>query len=219
MSGGSDQDRCAPVRGDHDLNPGMAVASELREAAVLVPLVVRPETHTMIFTKRTSHLTAHAGQIVFPGGRTEYDDLDPEATALRETEEEIGLSRAHIEPIGRLDTYITRTGFLVTPVVGLVYPPFTLTPDPQEVEEVIEVPLKVILDPHMPLRETHPVDGVGRLFNVFHYGAHRIWGSTAGMLVNLREVLELRSSRFRGCLACVTQCTPLTGQCPRKRPK
>lgn len=187
-----DPGRCVSVRGDHDLNPGMVVASELREAAVLVPLVVRPEGLTVIFTKRTPHLTAHGGQVSFPGGQIEYEDLDAEAVALRETEEEIGLSRAHVEPIGRLDTYITRTGFLVTPVVGLVYPPFALTPDPEEVAEVFEVPLTTILDPHMPLRDTYPVRGIDRLFYVFPYGEHRIWGATAGMLVNLRDVLGAR---------------------------
>ncbi len=181
--------RSGPVRGDHDLNPGMGMAPELREAAVLVPLVDRAEGVTVIFTKRTPHLAVHGGQISFPGGHIESDDADPEAAALRETEEEIGLARANIEVVGRLDTYITRTGFRVTPVVGLIRPPFHLTPDPEEVAEVFEVPLALILDPQLPLRESRLLFGVSRFFYVFPYQEHRIWGATAGMLVNLRDVL------------------------------
>ena len=177
------------VRGDHDLNPDMAVAPNLREAAVLVPVVDRAEGATIIFTKRTAHLAAHGGQISFPGGHIEAEDADPEAAALRETEEEIGLARSHVELIGRLDTYITRTGFRVIPVVGLVRPPFTLTPDPEEVASVFEVPLALILDPRLPLRESRMVFGAARSFYVFPYQDHSIWGATAGMLVNLRNVL------------------------------
>ncbi len=178
------------VRGDHDLNPGMDPPAELREAAVLVPLVDRPEGPTLIFTRRTAHLASHAGQISFPGGHTEEHDESPEAAALRETEEEIGLHRRHIEPIGRLDTYITRTGFRVTPVVALVRPPFELIPDPEEVAEVFEVPLSHILDPDMPRRESRDLFGVQRFFYVFPWRGHAIWGATAGMLVNLRQALS-----------------------------
>ncbi len=177
------------VRGDHDLNPGMPPPAELREAAVLVPLVERPDGLTVIFTRRTAHLASHAGQVSFPGGHTEEEDASPEDAALRETEEEIGLHRRHIEPIGRLDTYITRTGFRVTPVVGLVKPPFDLAPDPEEVAELFEVPLAVILAPDMPKRESRDLFGVPRSFYVFPWRGNSIWGATAGMLVNLRDVL------------------------------
>lgn len=176
-------------RGDHDLNPGMAAPPMLRDAAVLVPLVEREGALTIILTLRTAHLAAHAGQVSFPGGHCEPEDADAEATALRETEEEIGLSRRHVQVIGRLDTYITRTGFRVTPVVALVRPPFELAPDPVEVEEVFEVPLSVILDPALPQREMRSVYGTRRHFYVFPYRHHSIWGATAGMLVNLRDVL------------------------------
>jgi 8-oxo-dGTP pyrophosphatase MutT (NUDIX family) len=169
----------------------------LCEAAVLVPLVDRDDGVTIIFTKRTPHLAAHAGQISFPGGHIEPEDENPEAAALRETEEEIGLARGHIEVIGRLDTYITRTGFRVTPVVGVVRPPFRLIPDPEEVAEVFEVPLAVILDRRLPLRESRLLFGAARFFYVFPYGEHRIWGATAGMLVNLREVLGVAELRDR----------------------
>lgn len=178
-------------RGDHDLNPGFGPPPDwgvLRDAAVLVPLVDRDEP-TVIFTQRTANLTAHAGQISFPGGRMEPTDSSPEDTALRETEEEIGLVRSRIEILGRLDTYLTRTGFRVTPVVGLVKPPFTLTPDPTEVAEIFEVPLSFILDPENPRRHSREFLGKERYFYVFPYEQRYIWGATAGMLVNLRDVL------------------------------
>jgi len=181
--------RAVKVRGDHDLNPGFGPPDKLREAAVLVPLVDRDDEATVIFTQRTAHLTAHAGQISFPGGRMEKHDRSPEDTALRETEEEIGLDRERIEILGRLDTYVTRTGFRVTPVVGLVRPPFALNPDPTEVEEVFEVPLAVILDPANPQRHSRDFQGAQRFFYAFPYEHRFIWGATAGMLVNLRDVL------------------------------
>ena len=119
------------TRGDHDLNPGMTPPSTaLRPAAVLVPLVDRTEGMSVLLTQRTAHLSAHAGQISFPGGRIEPEDLDAVAAALRETEEEIGLPRDHVTLIGRLDTYVTGTGFEITPVVGIVAAPFALTTPP-----------------------------------------------------------------------------------------
>jgi len=184
---GTGQER--PVRGDHDLNPGMPLATDLRDAAVLVPLVVRPDGLTVIFTRRTAHLAVHAGQISFPGGQVEPGDAGPEAAALRETEEEIGLGRDRVELLGRLDTYITRTGFRVTPVVGLVHPPFRLSPDPEEVAEVFEELLTVFLDPALPRCESRLLFGTQRFFHAFPYREDSIWGATAGMLVNLRQVL------------------------------
>jgi NTP pyrophosphohydrolases including oxidative damage repair enzymes len=184
--------RPVKVRGDHDLNPGFGPLPDntLREAAVLVPLVDRADELTVIFTQRTANLTAHAGQISFPGGRMEPFDRTPEDTALRETEEEIGLDRSHIEILGRLDTYVTRTGFRVTPVVGLVRPPFRVTADPTEVAEVFEVPLAFILDPANPQRHSREFQGANRHFYVFPYQHRFIWGATAGMLVNLQDVLR-----------------------------
>lgn len=180
----------AKTRGDHDLNPGFTYPDRLRDAAVLVPIVDRAEGLTLLFTQRTAHLSAHAGQISFPGGRMEPEDGTPEDTALRETQEEIGVSRDLVEPLGRLDTYVTRTGFRVTPVVGVIHHPFAVEPDPTEVAEVFEVPLAFFLDSANPQRHSRKLMGVDRFFYVFPYQQRYIWGATAGMLVNLRDVLR-----------------------------
>jgi 8-oxo-dGTP pyrophosphatase MutT (NUDIX family) len=176
-------------RGDHDLNPGMLPVSQLRAAAVLVPLIDRPEGIAVLLTQRTAHLAHHPGQIAFPGGRAEDHDADAVATALRETEEEIGLARRHVEPIAMLDQYVTRTGFTVTPVVGIVTPPFSLTLDAHEVADAFEVPLAFLLDPANRQKQGSEYQGVMRHFYVFAYGGRNIWGATAGMLVNLAEAL------------------------------
>jgi 8-oxo-dGTP pyrophosphatase MutT (NUDIX family) len=177
-------------RGDHDLNPGMAKPTELVQAAVLVPIVERGRGLTVLLTQRTDHLTAHAGQIAFPGGRLEETDPNLEAAALRETEEEVGLGRDRIEIVGQLDLYVTRTGFEVTPVVGIVTPPFALHPDPFEVADVFEVPLSFILDPANHRKQSRLHNGIQRQFYVLPYENRYIWGATAGMLVNLSEVLR-----------------------------
>ena len=144
----------------------MLPADRLRAAAVLVPLVARSEGTTVLLTRRTEHLHHHAGQISFPGGRIEESDSSPEDAALRETEEEIGLTRHHIEVIGRLGIYRTRTGFEITPVVGWVTPPFDLAPDRFEVAEVFEVPLAFIVDPKNHERHSREWQGVVRHFYV-----------------------------------------------------
>ncbi len=177
-------------RGDHDLNPEFYEPDQaLTRAAVLVPIVVREAGLTLLLTQRTDHLYDHAGQVSFPGGRIDAGDSGPEAAALRETEEEIGLSRERVRLIGRLDTYLIRTGFEVTPVVGLVTQPFDLAPDSFEVAEVFEVPLDFFLDPNNCERHTRLFEGKDRHFYAFPYGDHYIWGATAGMLINLAEVL------------------------------
>ena len=177
-------------RGDHDLNPGMLPRRPLVPAAVLVPLLERPDGITVLLTRRTDHLHVHAGQISFPGGRADPGDADAIDTALREAEEEVGLPRERVTPIGRLDTYVTRTGFEVTPVVGLVDPPAAFASDPFEVAEVFEVPLGFIVDPANHRRDSRVYAGALRHFYVLPWRHYYIWGATAGMLVNLAEVLR-----------------------------
>ena len=177
-------------RGDHDLNPDLYdPAQALTPAAVLVPVVKRTPEMTVLFTRRTDHLYDHAGQISFPGGRVDPGDRDVEAAALRETEEEIGLKRDHIEFAGALDTYVTRTGFEVTPLVGLVAPPFSLALDSFEVAEAFEVPLGFFLEPAHREIHSRQYEGKERRFYAYSFGDHYIWGATAGMLANLAEVL------------------------------
>ena len=160
-------------------------SAALTPAAVLVPIVDHPSGLSVIFTKRTPHLKAHSGQVSFPGGRAEPEDPTPEFTALREAHEEIGLALERVEVLARLPDYHTRTGFRVTPVVGVVIPPLVLTPDPREVEEVFEVPLAFLLDPANHRRETRELQGRTVGYYAMRYGTHTIWGATAGMLMNL----------------------------------
>jgi 8-oxo-dGTP pyrophosphatase MutT (NUDIX family) len=157
---------------------------------VLVPIVARAAAPTVLFTQRTAHLKNHSGQISFPGGRAEIDDAAPEQTALRETWEEIGLAAERIELLGRLPDYHTRTGYRVTPVVGIVATPFDLNPDDNEVAEVFEVPLAFLLDPANLQRHSREFEGEQRYFFAIPFGHRYIWGATAGMLVNLQRYLS-----------------------------
>jgi 8-oxo-dGTP pyrophosphatase MutT (NUDIX family) len=181
--------RAAGLRGDHDLDPALRPAGPLVPAAVLVPVVDGPDGLAVLLTRRTAHLNAHAGQISFPGGRFDPEDADAAACALRESQEEIGLDPARVEILGRLDTYLIRTGYRVTPVVGLVTPPLALRADPFEVEEIFQVPLDFVIDPRNRERRSRDVDGTRRDFWAIPYGGYFIWGATAGMLVNLSDVL------------------------------
>jgi 8-oxo-dGTP pyrophosphatase MutT (NUDIX family) len=182
----SAQDR---VRGDHSQSPGAEPPGDLTKAAVLVALIERQAGLTVLLTLRMPHLAAHAGQVALPGGRLEPTDRDAEAGALREAAEEVGLAPELVEVIGRLDTYITGTGYEITPVVGLVRPPVPLQADPGEVAEIFEVPLSVIIDPANHLRRTRELRGKTRGFFLIPYQERNIWGATAGILVNLAEVL------------------------------
>ena len=163
----------------------------LTPAAVLFPIVLRAGGETVLLTQRTAHLRDHAGQISFPGGRVEVEDLSPTHTALRETQEEIGLTSDCIEVIGFLPEYRTGTGFRVTPVVALVRPPFELSPDQFEVAEVFEVPLAFLLDPENHKRHSLHYRGALRHYFAMTYGDYFIWGATAGMIRSLSERLGL----------------------------
>jgi 8-oxo-dGTP pyrophosphatase MutT (NUDIX family) len=165
---------------------------DLRRAAVLVPIVRRPGGLTVLLTQRTEHLTNHAGQVSFPGGRAEEDDSSPIETALRETEEEIGLTRRHVEIIGVLPDHVTASAYIVTPVVGLVMPPFDLTAESNEVADIFEVPLQFLMDGmnHQRMSFDLPDGGGRRSFYAMPYERFFIWGATAGMLRNLFHLLR-----------------------------
>jgi len=158
-------------------------------AAVLIPVIAHPQALTVLFTQRTPHLRSHSGQVSFPGGRAEPGDASAEFTALRETEEEIGLRRSAVEVLARLPDYRTRTGYRVTPVVGLLTPPVAFAPDPNEVAEIFEVPLEFLLDERNRQRRTREFHGQQVGYYVFEYQEKVIWGATAGMLVNLHKML------------------------------
>lgn len=178
-------------------SPGLFVQEEggeglsLMPAAVLFPIVLREAGATVLLTQRTQHLRDHAGQVSFPGGRVEAQDASPVHTALRETEEEIGLARERIEIIGFLPEYRTGTGFRVTPVVGLVTPPFDLQLDSFEVAEAFEVPLDFLLDPANHREQSLHYRGALRHFFAMPYGDYFIWGATAGMIRSLTARLGL----------------------------
>ncbi|NIA54798.1 CoA pyrophosphatase [Massilia sp. TW-1] len=165
---------------------------ELRRAAVLIPIVRRADGLTVLLTQRTEHLTNHAGQVSFPGGRAEEFDSSPIETALRETEEEIGLTRRHVEIIGVLPDHVTASAYIVTPVVGLVAPPFDLTAESNEVADIFEVPLRFLMDGTNHQRMSFDLpDGAGRRsFYAMPYERFFIWGATAGMLRNLFHLLR-----------------------------
>jgi 8-oxo-dGTP pyrophosphatase MutT (NUDIX family) len=164
----------------------------LRRAAVLIPIVRRPDGLTVLLTQRTEHLTNHAGQVSFPGGGAEELDSSPIETALRETEEEIGLSRRHVEIIGVLPDHVTASAYVVTPVVGLVTPPFDLAAESNEVADIFEVPLRFLMDGmnHQRMSFELPDGGGRRSFYAMPYERFFIWGATAGMLRNLFHLLR-----------------------------
>jgi 8-oxo-dGTP pyrophosphatase MutT (NUDIX family) len=164
----------------------------LKRAAVLVPLVERDGVLTVLLTQRTEHLSNHAGQISFPGGRAEEFDSSPIETALRESEEEISLSRRNVEIVGVLPEHVTGTGYRVTPVVGLIRPPFELAADHNEVAEIFEVPLAFLMDgtKHQRLSIDLPEGAGRRSFYAMPYERYFIWGATAAMLRNLFHFLR-----------------------------
>ncbi len=161
-------------------------------AAVLVP-IVHGEQPSILLTKRTSHLTAHAGQVAFPGGRIDRGDASPEAAALREAHEEIGLDPTRPELLGRLPDYATGTGYRISPVLALLHGPLDLTPNPAEVEAIFSLPLATLLDPAAPQRRRAEFRGRMREFWVWPHPDHYIWGATAAILVHLAQRLRAQA--------------------------
>ncbi|TNE38154.1 MAG: CoA pyrophosphatase [Alphaproteobacteria bacterium] len=177
------------LEGDHAIDPAWRGVSPhkspARDAAVLVPLVDHPGGLSVLLTRRADHLPSHAGQVSFPGGSVEPQDANPIETALRETEEEIGLDRSFVSVWGTLDRYQTGTNFSILPVVGLVETGFDLTVDPNEVAATFEVPFEFLMDPGNHKRKSAVWQGRQRIYYEMPYGEFYIWGATAGMLVNL----------------------------------
>ncbi len=159
-------------------------------AAVLVPVVNRPDGLTLLLTQRSADLPDHPGQISFPGGRVEPGDATLAHAALRETAEEVGLAAAQVAILGQLAHYETVTGYRVTPIVGWVEPPFALRPDPLEVADVFEVPLAFLLDPRNQQRHFRMLGETRRDFWAIPYGERYIWGATAAMLLILDRTLR-----------------------------
>jgi len=178
--------------GDHRLNPDLRhlfVREGLRDAAVLVPVVDHGPEATVLLTQRSANLRNHSGQIAFPGGRIDPTDLSPEAAALRETREEIGLPAARIEVIGRLPDYVTGSGYRITPVLSIVRPGFALELNPAEVDAAFEVPLAFLMDPANHRRQSRIWNERERFFYEMPFGERYIWGVTAGIIRTLYERL------------------------------
>lgn len=172
------------LHGDHGFETGVNADRVAVPAAVLVPVIQRPEP-TLLLTQRTAHLRSHPGQVAFPGGRVDRDDPDVVAAALREAEEEVGLARGLVDVIGLADPYLTGTGYAVTPVVGLVPSDVRLRPNQDEVADLFEVPLEFVLNPANHHWREAEWQGRQRQFYVIEWKGRTIWGATAGMLVNL----------------------------------
>lgn len=184
------QDADAALMGDQLLNPDLSPAlldRPLVDAAVLIGVVERAGGASVILTQRNAALRTHSGQIAFPGGRVDLDDPGPEGAALRETEEEIGVSPSAVEVLGRLPPYISGTGYRVVPVLGVVDASVRYRPNPAEVDSVFEVPLDFLFDPANHRRESLVRDGRTRHFWVMTWQDRRIWGLTAGIIRGLYE--------------------------------
>lgn len=178
--------------GDSLLNPAAIPHLEgmhLKDAAVLVPVIDAGEEARVIFTRRTVTLRKHSGQVAFPGGAVDPEDADAETAALREAEEEISLSRAFVEPVGRLPHYKALSGFSITPVLAVVRPGFSLRPNPAEVDSVFEVPLSFLMDPGNHETGSGFWLGGERHYYRMPYEGHDIWGITAGIVRVIYERL------------------------------
>ena len=185
--------RLTAIVGGHGIVYGEEIVGLLEKppvpAAVLVPIVMHAAP-SLLLTKRTAHLKKHAGQVSFPGGRIDPEDAHAEAAALREAEEEIALNPTHVEIIGRMDDYVTGTGYRITPILGLLPPDLVYRPSPHEVEEVFEFPFSVLMDPDAPRRQKQHVRGGWREYWVWPHPDHFIWGATAAIMHHLAGKLR-----------------------------
>ncbi len=165
-----------------------AALDAARPAAVLIGLIERPQGVTVLLTERATHLRSHSGQVAFPGGKIDPGEDAVEA-ALREADEEIGLSRKHIEPFAALDPYLSGSGYRIMPVVAQIHPPFDLTINHEEVAETFEAPFAFVMDPANHQRQSREWNGAMRHFYAMPWESHYIWGVTAGILRNMYERL------------------------------
>ncbi|MES0073247.1 CoA pyrophosphatase [Mesorhizobium sp. M0058] len=178
--------------GDHRFNPGhprLTQLKALRDAAVLIPVVDHGRDATVLLTKRAEKLRSHSGQVAFPGGTIDPTDATPEAAALRETFEEIGLGQDRIEIIGRMPDYVAGSGYRIAPVLAIVEPGFTLSLNSDEVDAAFEVPLSFLMDPANHTRDSRMWNDLEWFFYDVPYGGQRIWGVTAGIIRTLYERL------------------------------
>jgi 8-oxo-dGTP pyrophosphatase MutT (NUDIX family) len=178
-----------PLRGDHDADPvvkAMAAVRPVKPAAVLIGVIDRDEPMVLL-TQRTAHLKQHAGQIAFPGGKIDATDATPLAAALREADEEVGLAASAVEPIGYLDVYMTTLGYRIVPVVARVRQEFTLTLNPNEVEDAFEVPLSFMMEVANHQTHSREWQGMMRSYYAIPFGERYIWGVTAGIFRNLQQ--------------------------------
>lgn len=178
--------------GDHRFNPGhprLKLAKAPRDAAVLIPVVDHGHEATVLLSRRAEKLRNHSGQVAFPGGTIDPTDASPEAAALRETSEEIGLDSDYIEIIGRLPDYVSGSGYRIAPVLGIVRPGFSLTLNSDEVDAVFEVPLGFLMDPANHTRDSRMWNDLEWFYYEMPYGGQRIWGVTAGIIRTLYERL------------------------------
>ncbi|WP_029029375.1 CoA pyrophosphatase [Salinarimonas rosea] len=189
--------RLDEARGDHDLNAGVPRARDPKQAAVLVPIVRRPAGPTLLFTTRSSRLRAHSGQVAFPGGRIDAGDASPWEAALREAREEIGLDARFVERLGYSDTYLSTTGYLVIPVVGLVSEGFALTLNPAEVTEAFEVPVAHAFDEENQELHVRAWNGRLRRYYAISHANRYVWGVTAGILRHLYERLTREPAQVK----------------------
>ncbi|MBD8876052.1 CoA pyrophosphatase [Labrenzia polysiphoniae] len=187
------EDRLSHDTGDHVLNPDLGPYARWegppRDAAVLIPVIPRAFEPSVILTLRTPHLSSHAGQIAFPGGKIDREDDGAVQAALREAEEEIGLARHAVTPFAELAPYLTGSGYRVIPVIAEVDPDAKLVANPAEVADVFEVPLSFLMDPANHKTQSRVWEGKARYFYEMPFGERYIWGVTAGIVRSLYEAV------------------------------